>query len=198
MYGFDANIFSSNWTKTLSEIYPDVETFIGDYNIFGLTAVPFKEESTLRMIYMLLMGEYASSSIANMSENQFKIRFFTLIMSYGPILERQLEMRKDLLSMSVEELQISAKAIYNQSNNPSTKPTTNTTDELPTINTQNVTKHVRSKLDAYDYLTNMLVGDPTSDFIQRFRKLFIIVADSGVPLLYITDEEDATNGRSNS
>ena len=194
MYGFSINAFDKNWTMTFSEIYSSLDEFITDYNELGLLAIPFSSDSTLKLIYTVLMGEYSSSSISNMSVDQFKIRLFTLIMSYGPTLERELSIRADLLSMTPEELQISAKAIYNQSNNPSVRPTTDTMDELTTINAQNVTKHVRSKLDAYNYLLNLIRGDPVSEFVRRFRKLFIIVASSGVPLLYETNEEDATYG----
>lgn len=194
MYGFSINAFDKNWTMTFSEIYSSLDVFISDYNALGLVAIPFSSEATLKLIYTVLMGEYGSSSISNMSVDQFKIRLFTLIMSYGPTLERELTIRADLLAMTPEQLQVSAKAIYNQSNNPSVRPTTDTMEELPTINAQNVTKHVRSKLDAYDYLLSLIRGDPVSEFVRRFRKLFIIVASSGVPLLYETNEEDATYG----
>lgn len=184
----DQQLFTQQYTKTLSQIYPEYDVFAADYLDSGLPN-RFKDTDFLKTIYFVLMGEYAHSSIMAMSEDLFRARFLTMIHGYGPQLERELKMQDTLLQMDDAELMVSSKAIYNSSLNPSTAPTTDTLDELPTINQQNTTKHVRSKLDAYEYLGNLLDDDLISKFIKRFNKLFVRVLRTNNPLYYTTEVE---------
>ena len=179
-------LFTQQYTQTFSNIYPTYEDFLNDYNNLGIPQ-RLKEVSFLETIYILLMGEYANSSIMALSEGQFRLRLFTLIMSYGPQYERELGVQTTLLNMSDEELQVSSKAIYNSSFNPSEAPTTDTLDELTTINQQNVTKHKRSKLDAYAMLMDLLDADLTKNFIKRFDHLFVRILRTNQPLYYTTE-----------
>lgn len=181
-------LFTSQYTKTLSEIYPDYELFAMDYMQSGLPN-RFRNVDFLKTIYFVLLGEYGASSIMSFSEDLFRARFLTMIHSYGPQLERELEIQDTLLGMTDQELQLSSKAIYNTSLNPSIEPTTDTLDELTTINQQNTTKHVRSKLDAYDYLGSLLDDDLISKFVNRFSKLFVRVLRTNSPLYYKTNLE---------
>lgn len=183
-------LFTAPYTKTFSEAYPTYDLFLSDYNGFDLKSVPFKNTDFLKTIYTILMGEYASSAIMNMSEPQFKIRLFTRIMAHGPQYERELDIQAKLLSMDDSEIQVSAKAIYNTSLNPSRKPTTHTLEELTTINQQSVTNHVRSKLDAWDYLGQLMDDDITKRFVKKFNDLFVVVLKTNNPLWYTTKEED--------
>ena len=185
-------LFTAPYTKTFSEVYSSFESFSADYNTFNLKSVPFKNTDFLKTIYTILMGEYASSAIMNMSEPQFRIRLFTKIMAHGPQYERELDIQSKLLSMDDSEIQISAKAIYNTSLNPSMRPTTQTLEELKTINQQSVTNHVRSKLDAWDYLGQLLDDDITKRFVKKFNELFVVVLKTNNPLWFKTREEDET------
>lgn len=182
-------LFTQQYTKTLSDIYPTYADFAGDYMTSGLPN-RFVNSSFLETIYFVLMGEYAASSIMALSEDLFRARFITMVHSYGPQLERELTMQDELLKMSDDELQTSSKAIYNTSLNPSTEPTTDTLNELPTINQQNVTKHKRSKLDAYALLESLLDDDLISKFVNRFSKLFVRVLRTNNPLYYTTHLQD--------
>lgn len=186
--GMYQQLFTNQWTQTLSDVYPSYAQFVNDYQTLGIPQ-RLTDVSFLETIYILLMGEYASSSIMSFSEDQFRLRLFTLIMSYGPQYERELKLQDTLLRMTDEELQLSSKAIYNSSFNPSEAPTTDTLDELTTINQQNVTKHKRSKLDAYAMLTDLLNADLTKQFIKRFDHLFVRVLRTNNPLYYTTEVE---------
>ena len=184
----DQQLFTNQYTKTLSDIYPTYEDFVNEYQTCGLPN-RFNDINFLQTIYFVLMGEYAASSIMALSEDLFRARFLTMIHSYGPQLERELQIQDNLLKMSDSDLMVSSKAIYNTSLNPSTAPTTDTLDELTTINQQNTTKHVRSKLDAYDYLGQLLDDDLISKFVNRFSKLFVRVLRTNSPLYYTTTIE---------
>ena len=185
----DQQLFTQQYTQTLSNIYTDYEEFLDDYLNLGIPQ-RLKDPEFLKTIYVLLMGEYGNSSIMALSEGQFRLRLFTIIMSYGPQYERELEVQNTLLAMSDEELQVSSKAIYNTSLNPSEAPTTDTLDELTTINQQNVTKHHRSKLEAYSLLEELLNADLTKTFIKRFDHLFVRVLRTNQPLYYTTEVDE--------
>lgn len=185
----DQELFTASWTKNLSDIFPDYESFLETYTGSGLPN-RFKDLDFLKTIYFVLMGEYAASSIAAMSEDLFRVRFLTLVHSYGPQLERELQIQDDLLKMSTEELMVSSKAVYNTALNPSEAPSTDTIDELPYINQQNTTKHVRSKLDAYMMLEELLNDNLIKDFIKRFDHLFVRVLRTNNPLYYRTEVVD--------
>ena len=191
---WDNNMFTEPWTKTFSQIYSSYDEFFQDYEGFGLNKIPFKDASFLKTVYLVLMGEYGSSPIINLTEDLFKIRLFTSVMAHGPKFERELDIQAKLLAMSDEDLQISAKTIFNVATNPSVEPSTNTIEELPTINQQTVTNHKRSKLDAWAYLENLLRDDLPSRFVRKFSYLFTVIPKTNNPLYYIThnqeDEDD--------
>lgn len=106
---------------------------------------------------------------------------------YGPTWEKRLEVQKAVRDMDLDELQKSSVAIYNHSFNPSSTPSTQTLEELDTINDQNVTKHKRSKTDAYALLLSLLETDVTEEFINKFKKLFLLVVSPELPLWYETE-----------
>ena len=195
--GFNQQLFNEQWTSSLSEIYPTYDDFLADYNEINLKGLVFSDYKTnpenpafLRIIYLLLMGEYGNSAIRAFSPDLFKVRFFTRIMAYGPTYEKQMEHQKTLLSMTDEELQVSAKAIYNSARNPSQKPPTNSEEILPYIDAQSTANHLRSKLDAYAYFNEIIDDTITKEFIKKFDDFFVIVQRTNMPLWYITDKGD--------
>lgn len=184
-------LFTNQYTKTLSDVYPEYSDFQSDYENLGIP-MRLKDPSFLKTIYVLLMGEYGHSSMAALSEDLFRLRLFTLIMSYGPQYERELDIQNKLLAMSDEELQVSSKAVYNTSLNPSEKPSTDSLEILDTINQQNVTNHIRSKLDAFAFLRDVLDADLTKEFIKRFDHLFVRLLNNIGNQLYYKTEGDLT------
>ena len=98
--------------------------------------------------------------------------------------------------------------INNHAFNPSTAPTTTTTSELDYIDQQNVAKKSAStqnyqndsrsntqnitkpKLDAYAQLWDLLDNDVTSEFLDKFKKLFKQFVAPERPLLYVTETEE--------
>lgn len=177
-------------TRTFSDIYPsyaEFDTDVAFYNSSGLNP-QLKDLSTYRTIYMLLASRYKNSSIAYSDESQFKLELFSKIFQFAPNWERELDLQRTLRGLSESELTTGGRAIYNHSYNPSTAPSTQATEELPTVNDQNVTKYTKSKLDAYSNLVNLLEKDVTEDFVRRFRYLFIKIVAPQRPLWYDYDE----------
>lgn len=183
------SLYGNYRTRKFTDIYEDVDAFIDDYTSNGIPETISKETATT--LFYLLYARYGNSHIASSDENQFKYKLMSIIFSYGPSWEKRLEIQKSLRELSLEDIQESARAIYNHSFNPSTQPGADVMDdgELVTINDQNVTKHKRSKLDAYGMLWELLKTDVTNEFLNKFKKLFLTVVTPELPLWYVTELE---------
>lgn len=176
-------------TRTFSDIFPG-------YTIFKEKAEEVKQQlpydvQNLAPIFYLLYARYGNSHISFSDENQFIYALFSVIFMYGPSWEKRLSIQKALRDLSTDEILTGAKAIHNHSYNPGTEPSTDTIDELPTINEQNTTKYQKNILEAYSELYQLIETDVTEDFLDKFKKLFIQVLAPDMPLLYETYPEDS-------
>lgn len=181
------NSYYGNYrTRKFTDIYPNVDAFITDYNSVGIPKQI--QEDLAKTLYYLLYARYGNSHIANNDENQFKYKLFSTIFMYGPTWEKRLDIQTKLRNLTEEELLKGSKSINNHSYNPSTEPSTDTLEELTTINEQNTNQFKKSKLDAYNLLWNLLSTDVTERFIYEFKKLFLQIVEPQEPLWYITDE----------
>lgn len=183
--------YGSYRTRTFADIFPDVDTFTE-----GFSESPFNENdigvianlsTLLPKIYYMLYAHYGNSHIAYSDENQFKYYLWTLLYQYGPAVAKERYIQEQLIMMSDDELVVGGKAIYNHSYNPSTEPSTNTLEELTTINDQNTTNYKKSKLEGYANLMAVLKKDVLDEFIHRFARLFIKITAPDYPLLYETE-----------
>ena len=183
---------------TFTDIYNNAEDFVNDYKTSGLyidfdndpdkVSIKISDDSA-KTLYYLLYARYGNSSIRNWDETQFKYKLFSTIFMYGPSWEKRLEVQAKLRDLGDDELILGAKQIFNHSYNPSTAPSTNTLDELTTINDQNVTKNQRSKLDAYNLLLSLLETDVTNEFLNKFKPLFMQIGFDE-PDIFITEIEE--------
>lgn len=183
-----SNYYGGFISSTFSEVFPDLETFLTDYNNYksSVAVYDFKDEDTIKSIYYLLASEYAFSHHIG-ARDQFKLMLFTRILEYGPFLERELEVQKDLLTIDISKLQEGSKAIYNTALNPGTAPSDTSLQELEFINQQNTTNYKKSKPEAYSIMLTLLDKDLVKDFISKFKNLFIKVCYPDYALLYIND-----------
>lgn len=161
-------------TMLFSDIFPtldDFKTLINASDFLPMTKFLTDDNKTL--LYYLLYAEYGNTPIANRSVNQFYIKLATTIFKFGPTWQKQLEMQTNLRNLSDDELMTGSKMIYNSALNPNGIPTTNTLEEVNYLNSQNVNKSKRGKLEAYDYLNDLLKNDVSSTFIKKFKVLFV-------------------------
>lgn len=182
------SLYGNYRTRKFTDIYDNVDAFLADYSDNGLPMLV--DTTNMTTLFYLLYARYGNSNIASSDENQFKYKLFSLVFQYGPTWAKRLEIQDKVRNLTEDELRESAKALYNHSYNPSTLPSTDTVDELLTINEQNVTKHRRSKTDAYALLNDLLETDVTEEFISKFKKLFITIVEPELPLWYVSNEED--------
>ena len=184
------NLLYGNYrTRSFNEIYDNLVDFKIDFEYYkgiGLNPNLLKSES-INTIFYLICARYGNSHIANSDENQFKLKLFSFIFQYAPYWEKKLDIQSTLRGLTEDQLREGSKQINNLAYNPSTPPTTDTLDELETINQQTATKFKKSRLDAYGILSDILERDVTEEFIGKFKKLFLIIVEPQLPLWYVTD-----------
>lgn len=182
-------------TKRFCEIWDDVDTFTLDYKQSplydknGNNLNNSLSDENISKLYYLLYARYGNNPIANMDENQFKFKVYSIIFEYGPNWQKELEIQNTLRGLDITQLQEGQFAIYNQAFHDATAPSTNTTQELDFINNQNTSRLKKGKLNAYNDLLLLLKTDVTKQFIDRFANLFKKFLYSR-PTLYVTDIED--------
>ena len=180
------NLFGNYKTEKFTDIYTNFEDFLKDYGDNGIKKTI--SEDSLKTLYYLLYSKYGNSHICNYDINQFKYRLFSTIFQFGPTWEKRLEIQDKLRNLTDEELLSGSKQINNHAYNPSTEPSTTDTTELPFVNEQATTKFKKGKLDGYAILTSLLETDVTEEFLNKFKKLFLLVIEPQLPLWYVTEE----------
>lgn len=181
------SLYGSYRQKKFTDVYDSVEKFLADYNGVGLPTTI--SQGSAQTLYYLLYGRYGNDVIASSDINRFKYRLFGIIFQYGPTWEKRLEIQEKLRGLTEDEILTGSRQIYNNAQNPSTEPSTDTDDELQYINEQNVTKNRRGKLDAYAMLMELLRSDVTNELLTKFKTLFLTVIEPEEPLYYVSEED---------
>ena len=188
-YIFDMGMIPQMRHKHFSQFWgTDVDSFISDLKGSGIPLLI--SENTARTAYWLLLAEYANSTIANADETQFKNKLYATIFKYAPTWEKRMEIQQKLREMSEEEIAQGAKQILNKAEHPGTLPSTASLEELQMISEQNVASNKRDKLTGYNHLLALLEVDVTSEFLDKFKRLFMTVVAPERPLLYKNLLED--------
>ena len=130
--------------KTLLEVYPVSSDFVDDYKASPLY-INELSDTTLGILYCLLVAKYGKNPIANKTEDLFKIKAYSIIFQYGPTWNKKLDLQKKIRGLTDAELMLGTTTIYNQASNPETAPTTDTLDEITYINNQNTQKFKKNK-----------------------------------------------------
>ena len=219
---YDTNLFCEIWDSS--------DKFLADYNNTGTeftNQVPttISQENAL-MTYLLLFSRYGNNPIANYDVTQFKNKIFTIIWQYGPAWEKRLSMQEDIRNLTLQEITQGTKTdwssegtqsqnnsgtdttINNHAYNPSTAPTTQTTNELDYIDQQQVAKGTatstisgtnsqttgqvvtKSKMDAYAQLWDLVATDVTNGYIAKFKNCFKQFVAPERRMIYVTEDEE--------
>lgn len=172
-------------TYTFMQVYDKLDTFLDDYNNCGIPTIV--DEDNIKTLYYLLMASYGNNPIANSDIGQFKLKLFSIVFQYGPTWEKNLEIQEKLRNLSLaddSELYKGTKMIYNHSFNPSTAPSTDSLNELTTIDDQNTANTIKGKLNALAELNLLLKTNVTETFLRQFKKLFKVFVNPERPILY--------------
>lgn len=190
MNALHQNLYGNYRNRKFTDIWENVDAFMRDFLNNGInmsgTDTPISNDSAI-LLYYLLYAKYGNSTIASSDENQFKYRLFSIVFMYGPTWEKRLSIQKEIRELTLDEVQKGGKAIYNTALNPNQTPSTHSLEELNFINQQNTTNYLKSKVDAYAIIIDLLETDVTESFLAEFKKLFLTVVSPELPLWYITE-----------
>lgn len=177
-------------TQLFTEIWDTADKFKTDF-----TASPFagsisaSNPDNVTVLYYLLYAKFGNNPIANLDEEQWKYKVYSIIFQYGPTWQKRLDIQDKVRQLSEADIMAGAKAIYNTALNPSEAPGTGTLEELDYINSQNTTNYKKSKMEAYGILWELLKTDVTEQFLSKFKVCFKKFVMPERVLLY-EDEED--------
>lgn len=179
-------------TFLFCQVWDSYAKFKADYDaalpLFAQNPSPLKEES-VQTLFFLLYAKYGNNPIANNDVNQFKFKVWSIIYAYGPMWEKKQEIEDTVRSLTEEDLLLGAKQIYNHALNPSTSPSTDALTELEYINDQNTARHIKSKMEAYSLLWELLHANETEEFLRQFKKCFSVAVGEQCAPFYIEDDE---------
>ena len=181
-------LYGNQRNETFDDIFPSLDDFRSEYLKCKLPLTQYFGAATSEQVstlYYLLYGKYGNSTIAADDETRFKYRLFSIIYQYGPTWVEQVKLQKNVREMTLADLQVGGKAVYNTALNPNIAPTTSALEELPYINQQNTTNYAKSEAEAYSIKMNLLNNDVTESFLGKFRDLFLKIVQPTVPLWYI-------------
>ena len=184
-------LYGNYRTRTLNDIYGDIETFKTDFQYYSQVGLDpkFSNENTINTLFYLLCGKYGNSHIANADENQFKLKLFSYVFQFAPYWEKSLDVQNKLRNLTEDEIFAGSKQLTNHAYNPSTEPSgPNVVDgEITSVNEQHNTKFTKGKVNAYGELFYLLRSDVTEEFLGKFKRLFIYIVEPESPLWYVTD-----------
>ena len=159
------------------------------YNQAGVTI----SDAAIKLTYALIVSKYGSNYILNKSVDLFKLKLFNILWSYGAKWELDLQIQAKLRDLGLDEdseIYQGSKAIYNQAAHDETEPSTDTDEELPYINNQNVTKYRKSTLEGIGTLMTLLRNDVTDVYIKRYQILFSKFVNEDRHILLYEEEEE--------
>lgn len=186
--GYEGSLYGSYRQIKFTDVYDSAESFLSDYGNIGLPKTISDTSATT--LFYLLYGRFGNDIIASSDTNRFKYRLFSIVWQYGPAWEKKLEVQKKLRDMSEADILTGSRQIYNNATHPATEPGTNTDEELEYIDSQNVTKARKGKLEGYALLLSLIDTDVTQEFLNRFQKLFLTMVQPEEPLYYITEDDN--------
>lgn len=186
--GYEGSLYGSYRQIKFTDVYDSAESFLADYGVIGLPKTISDTSATT--LFYLLYGRFGNDIIASSDTNRFKYRLFSIVWQYGPAWEKKLEVQKKLRDMSEADILTGSRQIYNNATHPATEPGTNTDEELDYIDSQNVTKSRKGKLEGYALLLSLIDTDVTQEFLNRFQKLFLTMVQPEEPLYYITEDDN--------
>ena len=187
---YDGTLYGSYRTKKFGDVWSTPNDFLVDYRGIGVpTTIPSdvqngSDQGTMYNLYYLLYSRYGNDVIASSDLQRFKMRLFTIVWQYGPNWAKNLEIQSKLRKLTDDEITQGSVQIYNQADNPSTDPSTDTSEYLQYIKAQNTAINKKGKLEGYALLDSLLKRDVTQEFLNRFKPLFKTVVEPEELLLY--------------
>lgn len=184
LYGrYRTSKFTDIWPTEINFRYElmDSELYDSDFSSGSITK-----------LYYLLYAAYGNSHIASSDPNQFKYKVYSIIFSEGMKWQKSLEVQKKFEKLNDNEIRMSSKSVSSTGYNPgegAVKEDPDGDDTLTYVNEQNKAKYIGGIIGSYsNYLDSL--SDVTTQFIARFKPLFLTIVEPEKPLLYEMEGDD--------
>lgn len=187
---YQGTLYGAYRTKKFGDVWSSLNDFISDYLRNGIPkTIPIDvedrtDEGSIVNLYFLLYSRYGNDVIASSDLHRFKMNLFAIVWQYGPNWAKNLEIQHKLRELTETEITQGSVQIYNQADNPSTDPSTDTSEYLQYIKAQNTAINKKGKLEGYALLDSLLKRDVTQEFLNKFKPLFKTVVEPEELLLY--------------
>ena len=175
---------------TFDEIFNDSGVFVTKLRATSIITEAEITDSFLVALFGMLFAKHGFDPIISASEDIFVFKTALTTQEFAPTYLKKADIQRKLRALNLDEIREGYKNIFNHAVNPSTKPSTDNTNELPYISDQNVNKGTKGKVDAYAYLWEILRNDVTEEFLKKYDKLFSRVATTTARPIYITPVEE--------
>ena len=185
----NCSAYGNYTTRKFNDIFQDYASFSTTFRATAFSYIISTDTNPdyLELIYLLLFAKYGNSHIANSDEEQFKYKLYATIFQYGPTWIKEMYVQDKLRSLTEAELVTGTKQINDHAFNPSTELESGPnpdSGEIATTNEQTKTRYTKNKMDGYAMLMELLKRDVTEDFMNKFRKLFLVIVEKQLPLWY--------------
>ena len=192
---YSGSLYGTYRTQKFSDTWTNAQAFIEDYQNIGIpTTLPItasdNTEASATILFYLLYARYGNETWASPDPERRKYDLFAIIWQYAPTWQKDLEIQRKLRSLSDDELQSGSFQVSNVADNPSTDPATDSSELLKFVKAQQTNRFKKGKLEAYAILDSMLKKDVTSDFLNKFKKLFKVIVEPEELLLYENIQEE--------
>ena len=192
---YSGSLYGTYRTKKFSDTWKNVNEFLEDYQHIGIpVTIPItasdNTEASATTLFYLLYSRYGNETWGPDDPERRKWNLFSIIWQYGPSWQKDLEIQRKLRSLSDDELQSGSFQVSNVADNPSTDPSTDSSELLKFVKAQQTNRFKKGKLEAYALLDSMLKKDVTESFLGKFKKLFKTIVEPEDLLLYENIQEE--------
>lgn len=173
--GFNSIYNNNSATSRFTEVFTSVDTFITSFRESPLNDANLTDE-TLKKVFYELVARYGDSYFKSTNDYRNKLKTFSILANEGVVYQKKLEIQKNLINLTLQELMDDGVSISNYAENPGDEATTTIDayegeDFLKYVNNQSVNKAKSNKLNAYKSQL-YAIRDVTTAFIERFADLF--------------------------
>lgn len=182
-------MITPNSNVIFTDIWEEPTDMITDFRDSYLNKAGFTDTS-LGVLYSQLYARHGSDHIAYSDAEQWKYAVFSIIYNEGMKWQVSRTTQDLLESLPEDEILYGGKVVTNATRNPSTSDKDmSDTSGLPTIDAQDASINVMNKVVAYSGYVSSL-KDVTTEFINKFDKLFSRVVTNPGRVMYRTEPEE--------
>ena len=164
---------------TFKDVFETKEIFASGWSDSGYSGIT---STNVNIIYNLLYARYCNSTVASIDIDRFKSQVYAIMYMHGPAWQKKQAIQDYIYALDEDDIRVGSTTVLNTAQNPSTSPATDAFTALTKIDSQNASRTISSPIKAYAELRTLVEDGFTETFIDKFKKLFIVVLDTNCNL----------------